>query len=42
MPPIGIRSSELRRRVAAGLSIRFRTPRAVEQYIEAHGLYRAS
>jgi len=41
MPPIGIRSSELRRRVGAGLSIRFRTPRAVEQYIEAHGLYRA-
>jgi nicotinate-nucleotide adenylyltransferase len=40
MPTIGLSASDLRRRVAAGQSIRFRTPRAVEKYIEAHGLYR--
>ena len=40
MPVIGISSSEIRRRVAAGLSIRYRTPRAVEKYIETSGLYR--
>jgi nicotinate-nucleotide adenylyltransferase len=41
MPIIGISASDLRRRVAAGQSIRYRTPRAVEQYIASHGLYRA-
>jgi nicotinate-nucleotide adenylyltransferase len=40
LPAIGIRSSDLRAAVAAGNSIRYRTPRAVEQYIAAHGLYR--
>jgi nicotinate-nucleotide adenylyltransferase len=40
MPVIGISSREIRQRVAAGLSIRYRTPRAVEKYIETHGLYR--
>jgi nicotinate-nucleotide adenylyltransferase len=40
MPPIGISATDLRRRVAAGRSIRFQTPRAVEQYIRAHRLYR--
>jgi nicotinate-nucleotide adenylyltransferase len=40
MPAIGIRGSDLRAAVAAGKSIRFRTPRAVERYIETHGLYR--
>jgi nicotinate-nucleotide adenylyltransferase len=40
MPPIGIASSDIRRRIAAGKSTRFRTPRAVEKYIETHGLYR--
>lgn len=42
MPPIGLSSSEIRRRVAAGLSIRYQTPRAVEKYIEAQGLYRGA
>ena len=40
VPAIGIRSSDLRAAVAAGTSIRYRTPRAVERYIEAEGLYR--
>jgi nicotinate-nucleotide adenylyltransferase len=40
LPAIGIRASDLRAAVAAGRSIRYRTPRAVEQYIAAHGLYR--
>ncbi|OHB70619.1 MAG: nicotinate (nicotinamide) nucleotide adenylyltransferase [Planctomycetes bacterium RBG_13_63_9] len=39
MPDIGISSSEIRRRMAAGLSIRYRTPRAVEEYVRTHGLY---
>jgi nicotinate-nucleotide adenylyltransferase len=40
MPRIDLCSSDLRRRVAAGQSIRYRTPRAVEKYIETAGLYR--
>lgn len=39
MPQIGISSREIRRRVAAGLSIRYQTPRAVEKYIETSRLY---
>ena len=39
MPQIGISSREMRGRVAAGLSIRYQTPRAVEKYIETAGLY---
>ena len=42
MPAIDLRASDLRRRVATGLSIRYRTPRAVEKYIEAQALYRGS
>jgi nicotinate-nucleotide adenylyltransferase len=42
MPAIGIRASDLRAAVATGASIRYRTPRAVEAYISAHGLYRAT
>ena len=41
MPAIGIRASDLRAAVATGASVRYRTPRAVEAYISAHGLYRA-
>jgi len=40
LPAIGIRASDLRSAVAAGKSIRYRTPRAVERYITTHGLYR--
>ncbi len=40
MPQVDISSTEIRRRVAEGLSIRYQTPRAVEKYIETHGLYR--
>jgi nicotinate-nucleotide adenylyltransferase len=40
MPIIGLSSREIRQRVAAGLGIRYRTPRAVEKYIETHKLYR--
>ncbi len=41
MPIIELASTDLRQRVAAGHSIRYRTPRAVEKYIETNGLYRA-
>jgi nicotinate-nucleotide adenylyltransferase len=39
MPLIELSSTDLRQRAAAGQSLRFRTPRAVEKYIETHGLY---
>jgi len=42
MPQIDLSSSEIRRRVAEGLSIRYQVPRAVEKYIEAHELYASS
>jgi nicotinate-nucleotide adenylyltransferase len=42
MPTIALSASDLRRRVAAGQSIRYRTPRAVEKYIEAHALYQST
>jgi nicotinate-nucleotide adenylyltransferase len=38
-PPVGIASSDLRRRIRAGLSIRYQTPRAVEAYIQEKRLY---
>ncbi len=41
-PRMDLSSREIRRRVAAGESIRFRTPRAVEKYIETAGLYRTT
>jgi nicotinate-nucleotide adenylyltransferase len=40
MPQIDLSSRDLRERAADGRSIRYRTPRAVEKYIETHGLYR--
>lgn len=40
MPAMGLSGTEIRRRVRSGLSIRYMTPRAVEKYIETHGLYR--
>ena len=40
VPPIGIASSDLRRRLAGGRSVRYMVPRGVEAYIEAQGLYR--
>jgi len=42
MPQVGISSSDLRCRIAQGRSIRFQTPRAVEEYIRTHGLYQQS
>ena len=39
-PLIEISSSDIRQRIALGESIRFRTPRAVEQYIESNQMYR--
>lgn len=41
MPIVELSSTEIRQRVAAGQSIRYRTPRAVEKFIETHGLYRS-
>lgn len=40
MPIIDLSSTDLRERAAAGRSLRYRTPRAVEKYIEAQRLYR--
>ena len=39
MPEIGLSSTDIRRRVSTGQSIRFHTPRAVERYIQTHRLY---
>lgn len=41
MPMVGISSSDIRRRVAEGRSIRFLVPEAVEGYIREHRLYRS-
>jgi nicotinate-nucleotide adenylyltransferase len=40
MPEIGISSTDLRRHVRLGQSIRYCVPPAVEMYIQTHGLYR--
>jgi nicotinate-nucleotide adenylyltransferase len=40
MPLIELSSTDLRHRAATSQSLRFRTPRAVEKYIETHELYR--
>ncbi|MFZ1995882.1 MAG: nicotinate-nucleotide adenylyltransferase [Solirubrobacteraceae bacterium] len=39
MPPIGISSTMVRRRVRAGQPIRYFVPDSVMHYIETHGLY---
>ena len=39
IPLIELSSTEIRRRVREGRSIRFQTPRAVERYIQTHELY---
>ncbi len=41
MPLIELSSTDIRQRVASGRSIRFRTPRAVEEYIAAQRLFQA-
>jgi nicotinate-nucleotide adenylyltransferase len=40
MPGIEFSSRDMRRRVREGRSIRFMTPRAIEQYLLEHQLYR--
>jgi nicotinate-nucleotide adenylyltransferase len=40
MPGLDVSATDIRERVRDGRSIRFLTPRAVEQYIAQHGLYR--
>ncbi len=42
MPQIDISSSDIRRRLRAGRSIRYLVPPAVERYIRQHRLYRSS
>ena len=39
VPVIELSSTDIRQRVAAGKSIRYRTPRAVEMFIQTNGLY---
>lgn len=41
MPIIDLSSTDLRQRAAQGKSLRYRTPRAVEKYIQTQGLYRS-
>ncbi len=40
MPAITFSASDVRHRVASGQSVRYLVPRAVEVYIEQHGLFR--
>jgi nicotinate-nucleotide adenylyltransferase len=39
-PLIQISSTDIRRRIREGRSVRYRVPREVESYIHQHGLYR--
>lgn len=40
IPPVGIASTDLRRRASEGRSVRYQVPRGVEAYIVAQALYR--
>jgi nicotinate-nucleotide adenylyltransferase len=40
IPPVDISSSDIRARIAAGLTIHGLVPSAVERYISRHRLYR--
>jgi len=40
MPEIGISSTEIRKRIAKGQSVRYMVPDSVAEYINRHGLYR--
>jgi nicotinate-nucleotide adenylyltransferase len=40
MPGIDLSATDIRRRVREGRSIRYMVPRAVEEFIGQHGLYR--
>ncbi len=40
MPALTIAASDLRQRIARQMSVRYLVPRAVEVYVEQHGLYR--
>ena len=42
MPLMGVSGTEVRRRAAVGVSLRYHVPDAVAEYIERHGLYRQS
>ncbi|WP_165070761.1 nicotinate-nucleotide adenylyltransferase [Paludisphaera rhizosphaerae] len=42
IPPIGISSSDLRRRMVEGHSVRYMIPKPVQAYIAAHKLYPAA
>lgn len=42
MPSVELSATEIRERVRDGRSVRFRTPRAVEEYIRQHGVYEDS
>lgn len=42
VPPIGISSTDLRRRLQSGRSVRYLVPEIVITYIEAQGLYQSS
>ncbi len=42
MPAIDLSATEIRERVQANRSLRFRVPRAVEEYIRQHGVYLSS